>query len=262
MPYPQNSHLKDIPIRHMATSSVFAEVAIAAGGEWIPSRLEKQLFRRDYAEQRGTFRRMARGIAPNDNTAIKLQGLFKGKCEIKKWRDHVFWKLLCKTPVEQKDIEALLLSVGDDVWQYIWKNEAPFYPPDVEYTRVEPELSVFTNIANVASLDAFIALIALARELMDHGMHTLSLLASLEAREIFTHVISKTPHLYICWKPLAYRLQGLFWERTCGVDPHPEDLIDFEEMEDEIWQLVRSASKEGISFPPRNILERHNRIIE
>ncbi len=206
MPHPSDSPLKDKAVRHQVASTCYAEVAIAAGGVWIPAHLEKAVLGRDSAHQSGLFRRMSRGIVPNDTTAQRLRSSLGERCNVPKWRDHPFWKLLSKQPVGQKDIQAALLSVDVDVWQHIWDDHPPPYLTEFPYTRLETTNTSIDKITECENLDSFVALVALAREARDHGMLALYFWASFQSKEVFPSAIGSTPHLYLCWKPLARRI--------------------------------------------------------
>ncbi len=169
---------------------------------------------------------------------------------------------LSKQPVGQEGIQAALLSVGEDVWQYIWNDQPPPYITEFPYTRQETTINNIRKIVECENIDALFALIALARECRNYGMNELYFCLSCDTQELFPRVVGKTPHLYICWRALATRIRTVLWDPTGIKSPNPGLEIDLDEMEIKIEQLARATSKEGISFPSRGILERHNRAIE
>lgn len=75
-------------------------------------------------------------------------------------------------------------------------------------------------------------------------------------------MVGNTPQLYICWKAIAERLRRLVWEpkATFFIDVYAD--FNLSELEKEILRISEETSSKGTEFPPLEILERHNCIIE
>lgn len=259
MPYPANSPFKDNELRHLAASACFAEAAIALGGEWNPTRLEEEVFGRFDTEQTGIFRRMGRGYIANDTTAQRLKSHTYGKCDIAKWRDLPYWILLSKKPVSSEQIQKALTAVSSPVWRLIWDNTPPPYLTDFQYSRREVTEESIKAIAACKNMDALFALIALAREARDRGMNDQYVQASYQSEEIFPNAIGETPHLYLTWKLLAARLRKIMWDPTGIRAPSPNAELDIDGLDAQITHAVWCAKQDGTIFPPREIVDLHNR---
>lgn len=262
MPYAKESPLKDKVIRHMVASACFAEIALAAG-EWNPTRLEELIEGRYYHEQTGKFRRMAGGVVPDDDTTIHVDVVFKGKCNVREWRDHPIWTLLDLYFIKHKDIESALQSGGmnSEIWKYIWKSNDPPFVFIFPFERRQISQKDITQIARTRSLNSLMALLAIGREEMERSNRNTYYRASEKSLDIFPYVVGSTPQLYICWKPLMQRITHALWESFLS-DPDKQVVIEPEKIERKIHQARLNAEKRGVSFPPPDILERHNRIIK
>lgn len=262
MPYPRNSPLKDKGIRHMTVSACYAEIALAAGGEWNPSRLEELIDESKYGDRTGRYRRMARGIVPRNKTASQIRGVLGDSCDILKWRDHLFWKLLMLRPLSQNETEEVLLSIRSNVTKHIWGSDPHDIKTQFRHARREPTRETIDAIANHRSFDALLALIAIARDARNRGILDTYYPCALTSLEVFPHVVGNTPQLYICWKAIAERLRRLVWEPNADffIDVYAD--FNLHELEMEIQKVSEATMNNGVSFPPLDILERHNRIIE
>ncbi|MES9964546.1 MAG: hypothetical protein ABW116_13505 [Candidatus Sedimenticola sp. 20ELBAFRAG] len=261
MRLPRKSPLSDKTIRHFAASSCLVDAAIAAEGIWSPSALENKVFGRGYSQQKGTFKRMIKGIVPNDATANRISKALNNRCDIKKWRDHPFWPLLLKRSVSDRETQAALLSIGEEVWPYVWNEFRPAYLADCPYSRQAFTMKRIDAIAEIKTMDALFSLIALGRQVREIGLEDEYIWAKYKSELMFADVIGKTPHLYICWKALAARIRTVFWDYKGVKSPSNTQMIGTNEMEAQIEQAVKSANNKGLLFPPRTLLDRQNRIV-
>ncbi|MES9993852.1 MAG: hypothetical protein ABW098_18030, partial [Candidatus Thiodiazotropha sp.] len=197
----------------MITAACYAEIGLAAGPEWDPGRLEELIDGKDYGEFTGRYRRLFRGIVPNNESANFFETELDYKCNIVFWRDHPFWTLLVNHPITHKDIELALMSVKSNVRRYIW-GESPRRNKKTQTRgiRVIPSRESIEKIAKYKNLDSLIALVAYAREGRDSGILQEYVMSASHSLRIFPDVIARNPHLYICWKPLARRLKSLIWQ--------------------------------------------------
>lgn len=262
MPYPRNSHLKDEVIRHITASACYVEVALAAK-EWNPSKLEEEIFGRSYAEQSGIFRRMAKGVIPNNTTVDRIQEVLGDNCKILMWRDNPFWKMLNLHLPTYEETKEALLSIKSGVRKYIWHDyEPPFLSNSPLYRReiTQDSLSFIQIYKNV---DSLFALIALSREARELSVLTTYFWGSYVLDEVFPHVIGRSPHLYISWKILANRIDKIVWDAGGTKPGKVKERLKVPDFENKIEEIkFGTIKREGIAFPPREIFERHNRIME
>ena len=261
MPYPQDSHLKDEEVRRMVVSACFANIALAAGGEWQPVRLEEKIDGREYILQSGKYRRMAYGRVPRDSTAKELRQRLGPKCRIRQWRDWPFWKLLMMRPLTHQDIENALLSVSHGLKGLIWVDlPQRQHLHDTRYPRYEPTREDIDEIATYKTKHGLCALVALAREARDQGILGIYIKCAQSSLEIFPQVVTQDPHLYICWKRLAKRLTQVIWQPkvTFSIEPR---LIEksLKTLPQQIRSLANEARERGIPLPPEDVVTRHNR---
>lgn len=261
MPHSGNSHLNDELVRRMAVSACFAEIALAAGGEWNPSRLEEKIHNRSCGDLTNCYWRMTRGIVPNNRTVDRLENLLEQSCQLLRWRDHPFWKLLMLQPLRHQDISAALLSIRSNIKRYLWVN-----PPDDGLTegrapRYEASKEFVDQIAMHRTFDALVALTALAREARDRGTIRPYYMCSLKSFEIFPHVVTKHPQLYISWKSLAMRLDKVIWNPKAASSYDPRPPIKRSNLSKQIKTLADAAVAKGIPLPPQETLRRHSRKI-
>lgn len=259
MPYANNSPLKDPEIRHMSAATCLAEIALAAGGEWNPSRLEELIDGRAYGVQTGIYRRMARGYAPEDQTALRLGKHFNGACDIEEWRDHALWRLLSFTPLEPPEIEDVLFYLESDVRKHVWvENKHPYFN-FLPQLRSEATKRTIDEIAKHRNLEALMVLIIFTREALERDMPKVYRWAAQKSLSIFPDVVGSNPRLYMCWRLMVKRLSELIWEPFRLADEVKVVNVDITALERKIRRIVQLARNDGISFPPDDLMNRHSR---
>ena len=196
----------------MVTAACYVEIALAAGGEWDPDKLEVLIDEKGYASHTGRYRRLFRGIVPSDQSALFVKLRLQNTCDLLKWRDHPFWKLLSNRPLTHLDIETALLTVTSNVKHYVWHRCSP---PEASSTsrgvRIIPERELIERIVKYRNFDSLLTLVAYAREGRDSGLLQEYGMSSGSSLKIFPQVVARNPHLYVSWKPLAKRLNSLIW---------------------------------------------------
>lgn len=247
----------------MIGKACYVEVAMRAGGIWNPAKLEEEIDGNIDLEPSGRFRRMQNGVLPSDKSAERIQKkVYRGKrkCQILKWRDHPFWKLLSLQPLTYHDTEIALLSVNHGrIKRKIWL-ELPTQPYslDMRYPRLKPDKEYIEKIAAFKNFDALIALVALAREGHGTGMIQTYTMAAHHCLEIFPDVMIKQPHLYICWKSLARRLIKLIWKPQVTFVIEMQQEITLPQLGKRINALDELAREQGAPLPPKEIIARYN----
>ncbi|MCU7801928.1 MAG: hypothetical protein KZQ92_07665 [Candidatus Thiodiazotropha sp. (ex Lucinoma borealis)] len=257
MAYPKDSPLKDKVIRIMVTAACYVEISIAADGEWDSDELEKVIDGKGYASYTGHYRRLFRGIVPNDQSVIFIKLKLTNECDLLKWRDHPFWKLLSNRSLTHSDIEAALMTVTSNVKHYIWMRHRQIdVLPTTRRVRVLPERESIERIAKYRNFDSLLTLVAYAREGRDSGMLQEYGISAELSLKIFPDVIARNPHLYIRWKSLAKRLNSLIWnpKRNFAVELKRE--FSLSQLNEEIEELVDKAREKGACFPPKELMKR------
>lgn len=259
MPYPKDSPLKDKTIRKMVTAACYAEIALAAGSEWDPTELERVIDGKEYGSFTGRYRRLFRGIVPKDDNANQLLVRFDNKCQISKWRDHPFWKLLSLRDLTHRDIELALLSVTSEVNHHIWMwGPTNDEMSDIRFIRGFPWREQIEDIASYRDFDALVTLVAYAREGRDSGMIQEYIKAARGCLDIFPSVVTKQPHLYICWKLLAKRLKSLLWKPKFSFVIEPDFSKDLSKLNKKVERLAKTARRKGVQLPPEEVLKQFN----
>lgn len=261
MPYPNHSPFKERQLRQLVTATCYAEVALAADGEWNPTALESKVEGKAYWEQSGRFRRLAKGIVPRDKTAKHLQQLSDGRCDITWWRDHPFWQLLTTRQPTHQDIYAALLSVTSNVKHYLWLNPPrPDKVIDYRLVRITPKKEDIVKIAKYKNFDALVALVAFAREGFGSGMLQESTVASIHLRKIFPEVVARTPHLYLIWPNLATRLKKIIWKAKTGFEIELKLDVSTQKIRQRVLDARDAAISRGISLPPEPVVSHFQKL--
>ena len=241
----------------MVTAACYVEIALTAGGEWDPDQLEVLIDEKGYASHTGRYRRLFRGIVPSDQSALFVRLRLQNSCDLIKWRDHAFWKLLSNRPLTHSDIKMALMTVTSNVKHYVWlpcrNNEKA---TSIRRIRPLPDRESIKKIAKYRNFDALLILIAYAREGRDSGFMQEYGMTTSESLKIFPYAIARTPHLYICWKPLAKRLNALIWNPKRYFDVELKQKFSLSLLNDEIEELVDKARCRGTCFPPKDLMKR------
>lgn len=241
----------------MVTAACYVEIALAADGEWDPDELEVVIDGKGYANRTGRYRRLFRAIVPIDESALFVKLRLQNRCDLLKWRDHPFWKLLSTRSLTHSDIETALMTVSSNVKHYVWvpyRNNGN--APNIRRIRQLPDRESIKKIAKYRNFDALITLVALAREGRDTGMLQEYGMSAGESLKIFPYAIARTPHLYIRWKPLAKRLNALTWNPKRSFDVELKREFSLPLLDKKIEGLVDQARDRGIRFPPKELMKR------
>lgn len=241
----------------MVAAACYVEIALAADGEWDPDELEVLIDGKGYANRTGRYRRLFRAIVPIDKSALFVKLRVQNKCDLLKWRDHPFWKLLSTRSLTHSDIERALMTVTSNVKHYVW---VPYRTNEnatsIRRVRPLPDRESIKKIAKYRNFDALLTLVAFAREGRDSGMLQEYGMSAGESLKIFPDVIARSPHLYIRWKPLAKRLNALIWNPKQNFDVELKREFSLPLLDKKIEKLVDQARNRGTCFPPKELMER------
>ncbi len=246
----------------MAASSCLSEIALAAGGEWRPYRLEKHINRATYVSQQGRYGRLERGIVPTNGTAYELKETLGEKCDVKYWRDHSIWELLRVGPIAQVQIDKALSSVRSNIKRYIWLDPPPLRNKLSQPIRLDISIDNIECIGKRHTLDSLITLFAFSREARSRGMLRQAYWAARESLGVFPYVMGKYPQLYICWKSIAQRAKKVIWQPEHSYTMEATLNVSLSDLELKIDAVKQESEKKGISFPPPDIVSRHNRFLD
>ena len=150
----------------------------------------------------------------SDKTVKSVERTSKGRAKVKRWRDHVLFDLLQEPPISSEAVHQILVQCSPWIRRHIFIDSLLVDPtPPVVLPRFPLDRDTVLAIRNRRSLDAFVALLALARE-AEHGSHQQEhSLTSACAREIFPYIVKDHPHLRARWVDLYECLKISFWSR-------------------------------------------------
>lgn len=257
MPYANGSPLKDVSIRKMIVLTCYAEIALAAN-EWSPYRLERNIDSAKSATKKQRYWRLLRGIVPQVGTVKEYERKLGDHCQILKWRDHPFWKLLKTKDLTHNDIYIALNSVRSNVYHHIW-HDPPMRDrwPNHRLVREKVDKQLIQHIAKYKNFDALLTLLAFAREGRDSGMGPQFATAALHSLEIFPYVVTRHPQLYICWKLLAARLIKLIWKPNPVFTKDISFNVSVASLGKKIRPLAIDARDRGIQLPTDNFMKKY-----
>ena len=168
----------------------------------------------------GKYRRMIelsekRPVASIGNATVdKIDRKSKGKANVLHWLRHSLFDLLEEPPLSSSATHQIL--VGSPSWiRHLIFVEGELVDPPIRdvLPRYALGRDTILEIRNRKTLDAFVALLALARE-AEHSSHQQEhVLPVACAREIFPVIIRNYPHLRARWMDLYECLATSFWSR-------------------------------------------------
>jgi len=213
-------------IERCRSAACFAELAIVFGTS-SATELEKRIDGASgkdadgFATYSGKYRRLitlSKKLSVtrmSDNTIKDIEDKSQGKAKVRRWRDHVLFDLLQEPPISSEAVHQILVQCPPWIRRRIFIDSWLVDPtPPVILPRFRLDRDTVLAIRNRRTLDAFVALLALARE-AEHGSHQQEhSLPAACAREIFPFVIKDYPHLSARWIDLYECLKVSFWSRT------------------------------------------------
>jgi hypothetical protein len=161
------------------------------------------------------YARYKRGSAPDDDTLMHAEraAIALGRpIRLRYWREHPLWTLLREPVVPLTEIRAIMASLPRIVRKELY--HLGLMDPQGRQVRQEFSRNSVIRLRDLGTLDAFIGLLALAREgeiLEDDPRQALPARC---AFEMFPRVLLDNPQLHACWQPLYEALELAFWRRV------------------------------------------------
>ena len=161
----------------------------------------------------GKYRKWLSGTAPSSATLSKVDQKTGGKSQLSHWRKLILWNLI-EEPV------AWDLTVISHFTMYLQEPARTLarrvVSPDSlgRYLSTEIVLEVMLELRDLYTLDAFMALLLLAREAKLIKSEQRFVLATTSAFEVFPRVVMAHVHLQVCWERLYRCVEFAFWSRV------------------------------------------------
>ena len=145
----------------------------------------------------GIYRRWQRdGVLPTDKTAERVLIRSGGAVDLRRWRDLALWWLLTPGPKFVTSLQQRAAQFSSQIRRLVFEN----YESSLvgEYSSLEIAPRRIVSLRNLRSLEAFHALVYLARESEWIGSEPRQMLPAYCALEIFPGVLRR-------YAPLRYR---------------------------------------------------------
>ena len=168
------------------------------------------------------YDRYDKGTVPDLETVAKAEAAATvlGKLiRLRLWREHPLWTLLKEPVVSLETIRAIMAGLPRKVCREIYDLSDPNHQG--EYSRHDFTRKHTLALRDLGTLDAFVGLLALAREgeiIVDEPRHWLPTLC---AFEIFPLVLLDNPHFNARWEELYAAVELAFWRRVYHSGGHP-----------------------------------------
>lgn len=184
-----------------------------------PKILEWRIDRRtpystgDDASTSNKYRRWRQGQAlPHDDTIAQVAGRSAGGVRLGYWRDLPLWELLAVEPPPMQRLHGFLERSSRSVRQILFMDGQPDRLGRFHHSMLERSRTL--AIRNLRSLDAFLALLCLARkgEILDDDPH--HFLPAACAFDIFPRVLYSHRPLRYRWEGLFNCLHRIYWSRV------------------------------------------------
>lgn len=168
----------------------------------------------------GKYRQWRYGKAPAEETIVLVESRFPGKTRLRRWRNLLLWDLL-REPFELtlSELHERMTHLPPRIRKLLFLSAGPNAMG--RYPRHAMSRERILELRDLHSLDAFIALLALAREgelINEDQRHVFPALC---AFGIFAHVLAANPQLEACWEPLYDALHLAIWSRVYLEGIHP-----------------------------------------
>lgn len=198
------AHAKAVKIAR--GTACFGAMAAHFGTE-SPEVLEWRADRREPYDSDGEpcktnkYQRWRKGKAPHDISLVHIHSRTAGAVRLAFWREHPLWELLAPQAPPMPRLLRLLESTSPNVRRILFNDPCGVIPG--RFNHSPPTRAQILGIRNLRPLDAFVALLCLARKGEQMEDDTQHFLPSACAYDIF-------PRILYSYRPLRYRWEGLF----------------------------------------------------
>lgn len=158
------------------------------------------------------YRRWRKGSAPHDTSVAHIYARTAGSVRLDFWRDLPLWELLAPQAPAMPRLLRMLEGSSPNVRHILFPSSCEMQPGRFHHSP--PTRSQLLGIRNLRSLDAFLALLCLARkgeEVEDDTQHYLS---SACAFDIFPRILHRYRPLHYRWEQLYACIERLYWNRV------------------------------------------------
>ncbi|WP_447731655.1 hypothetical protein [Rhodanobacter soli] len=203
-------------IKRCRGTACFAELALVMGTH-STNRLESLLYPERAASSKqvpalrtGICRQWRSGKVPSDDSVARALQCSGGNANLGYWRDLPLWDLL-REPSEltAQQLHNVFVHLGPEVRQILFVMTMP--DDHGEFARIDLHDGDIASLRALGTLDAFIALLALARiaHLVRNDQHLAVLTSS--AFAILANILAKCRQLEACADDLFLCLTASFW---------------------------------------------------
>lgn len=161
------------------------------------------------------YDRYLKGKAPGDITLLRAEraAIEIGRpIRLRYWRDHPLWILLAEPVASLTEVRAIMASLPRIVRKEVY--HLGLMDPQGRQVRQEFTRSSVIRLRDLGTLDAFVGLIALAREGEILEEDPRQALPARCAFEIFPRILLDHPQLHARWPQLYAALELAFWRRV------------------------------------------------
>jgi hypothetical protein len=195
------SHIENV--RTAQSTACYGALAAHFGTD-SPKILERRVDEhrpRDQIDFTNKYRRWREGSAPNKVSVAHIHARTAGAVRLDFWRDLPLWELLAPQSPPMPRLLRLLENASPNVRRILLRDGCGVQQG--RFNHSPPTRAQLLAIRNLRSLDAFIALLCLARKGEQMEDDTQHFLPSACAYDIFARIL-------YTYRPLRYRREGLF----------------------------------------------------
>ncbi|MBK7145605.1 MAG: hypothetical protein IPH76_10500 [Xanthomonadales bacterium] len=168
----------------------------------------------------GKYRQWRYGKAPSDETIALVESRFAGKTRLRRWRDLWLWDLLREPfKLTLPELHEEMTHLPPRIRKLLFLSAGPNAMG--RFPRHAMSRERVLELRDLKSLDAFMALLALAREGELINQDQRHVFPALCAFGIFAHVLAANPQLEASWEPLYDALHLAIWSRIYLEGIHP-----------------------------------------
>lgn len=209
------SHIENVRVAQ--ATACYGALAAHFGTE-SPKLLERRADERASCDQdderafSNKYRRWRKGSAPHDTSVAHIYARTAGAVRLDFWRDLPLWELLAPQAPPMARLLRLLENRSQNVRQILLRDPCGMQPD--RFNHSPPTRAQILGIRNLRSLDAFVALLCLARKGEQMEDDTQHFLPSACAYDIFPHILYTYRSLRYRWEGLFTCIERLYWSRV------------------------------------------------